>query len=59
MAVTLTLMITFFPGVVDTSQKLPISLQFIAGVNDTTKKSFTGANDTGETFFCGVSDTDD
>jgi hypothetical protein len=28
---------TFFPGVVDTGQKYPKSLKFIAGYNDTAK----------------------
>jgi hypothetical protein len=31
--------ITFFPGVVDTGQKIPKSQKFIAGVNDTAEKS--------------------
>jgi hypothetical protein len=34
--VTTTPVITFFPGVVDTGQKYPKSLKFIASVNDTT-----------------------
>jgi hypothetical protein len=37
--------ITFFPGVIDTSQKYSKSLSFIAGVNDTCKKLFRGVND--------------
>jgi hypothetical protein len=31
----MTPVITFFPGVVDTGQKKPKSLKFIAGINDT------------------------
>jgi hypothetical protein len=38
--VTTTLVITFFPGVVDTDHKEPKSLKFIAGVNDTAEKLF-------------------
>ncbi len=50
---------TFFPGVVDTGQKYPKSLKFIAGYNDTAKKLFTGANETTNKFFDGVNDTAD
>ncbi len=32
----------YFPSVVDTVQKKPKSLKFIAGVNDTAEKLFTG-----------------
>ncbi len=46
--VLLTPAITFFPGVVDTGQKKPKGLKFIAGVNDTAEKLFAGVNDTGE-----------
>jgi hypothetical protein len=47
----------YFPGVVDTVQKITESLKFIAGVNDTTEKLFTLVNDTPDKFFGGVSDT--
>ncbi len=56
--VTMTPVITFFPGVVDTGQDYPQSLKFIAGVNDTIQKLFTGVNDTAGKFFAGVNDTD-
>jgi hypothetical protein len=46
--VTTTPAITFFPGVVDTSQKYPKSLNFIAGVNDTADKFFAGVNNTAD-----------
>jgi hypothetical protein len=46
--VSMTPAMTFFPGVVDTGQKLPKGLKFIAGVNATAEKLFTGVNDTGE-----------
>jgi hypothetical protein len=53
----------YFPGVVDTVQKKPKSLKFIAGVADTAEKLFTGVNDTADKFFNkffgGVSDTGD
>ncbi len=52
-------MITFFPGVVDTGQKYPKILNFIAGVKDTAKKLFTGVNNTVDKFFTGVNDTAD
>jgi hypothetical protein len=39
----------YFPGVVDTVQKKPKSLKFIAGVNDTAEKLFTGVNNTSDT----------
>ncbi len=55
--VSLTPSITFFPGVVDTGQKLPEGLKFIAGVNDTAEKLFNGVNDTADKFFGGVNDT--
>ncbi len=38
--VTTTTAITFFPGVVDNSQKYTKSLKFIAGVNDIADKFF-------------------
>jgi hypothetical protein len=49
----------YFPGVVDTVQKKPKSIKFIASVNDTAEKLFAGFNDTADKFFCGVSDTSD
>ncbi len=49
---TTTPAITFFPGVVDTGQKYPKSLKFIAGV-------VTGVNDTADKFFGGVNDIAD
>jgi hypothetical protein len=49
----------YFPGVVDTVQEKPKSLKFIADVNDTAEKLFTGVNDTANTFFGGVSHTGD
>jgi hypothetical protein len=39
--VTMTMAVTFFPCVVDTGQKYPKNLKFIAGVNDTAEKLFT------------------
>jgi hypothetical protein len=48
-----------FPGVVDTSQKKPKSLKFIASVNDTTEILFTGVDDTGAKIFNGVNNTGD
>ncbi len=57
--VTTTPAITFFPGVIDTGHKLPKSLKFIAGVNDTVEELFTGVNDTAEELFTGVNDTAD
>ena len=57
--VSMTPVITFFPGVVDTGQKYPKSLKFMAGINDTAEKLFTGVNDTADKFFGGVSDTGD
>jgi hypothetical protein len=48
--VSLTPAITFFPGVIDTGQKKPKSLKFVAGFNDTAEKLFTGVNDTAEKF---------
>jgi hypothetical protein len=48
-----------FPGVVNTVQKKPKSLKFIAGVNDPAEKLFTGVNDTADKFFSSVSDTGD
>jgi hypothetical protein len=47
-SLSLSLAIKFFPCVVDTSQKYPKSLKFIAGVSDTAKKMFTGVNDTAD-----------
>jgi hypothetical protein len=41
----------FYPGVGDTGQKYPKSLKFIADVNDTTEKLFTGVYDTADYFF--------
>jgi hypothetical protein len=38
--------ITFFPSVVDTSQKYSKSLSFIVGVNDIAEKLFRGVNNT-------------
>ncbi len=49
--VTRTPLKTFFPGVVDTGQKYPKSLKFIAGNNDTAEKLFTGVNETADKFF--------
>jgi hypothetical protein len=46
--VSLTPAIKLFLGVVDTGQKYPKSLKFIAGVNDTAEKLFTGVNDTAD-----------
>jgi hypothetical protein len=40
-------------------RKKPKSLKFIADVNNTTEKLFTGVNDTADKFFGGVSDTGD
>jgi hypothetical protein len=40
--VTTTPLKAFFPGVVDTGQKYPKSLKFIAGNNNTAEKLFTG-----------------
>jgi hypothetical protein len=40
----------YFPGGVDTAQKKPKSLKFIAGVSDTAEKLFTGVNDTADKF---------
>jgi hypothetical protein len=48
--VTTTPLKTFFPGVVDTGQKYPKSLKFIAGNNDTAEKLFTGVNETADKF---------
>jgi hypothetical protein len=39
--------------------KLPKSLKFFAGVNNTTEKLFTGVNDTADNLFGGVNDTGD
>jgi hypothetical protein len=44
--VSLSPAITFFPGVIDTSQKYSKSLSFIAGVNDSCEKLFRGVNNT-------------
>jgi hypothetical protein len=44
-------------GVVDTGQKEPKDLKFIAGVNNTAKKLFTSVNDTADKFFGGINDT--
>ncbi len=43
---------------VETVQNKTKSLKFIADVNDTAEKLFTGVNDTADKFFSGVSDTD-
>jgi hypothetical protein len=48
--VTTTPLKTFFPGVVDTGQKYPKSLKFIAGNKDTAEKLFTGVNETADKF---------
>jgi hypothetical protein len=40
-------------------RKKPINLKFIARVNDTAEKLFTGVNDIADKFFGGVSDTSD
>jgi hypothetical protein len=45
----------YFPNVIDTIQKKPKRLKFIA--NDTSEKLFTGVNDTADKFFGSVSDT--
>ncbi len=55
--VSTTLAIKFFPGVVDTGQKEPKGLKFIAGVNDTAEKLLTGVKNTTDKFFGGVNDT--
>jgi hypothetical protein len=47
-ALSLTPAIKLFPGVVDTGQKLPKSLKFIAGLNDTADKLFAGVVETGD-----------
>jgi hypothetical protein len=57
--VTTTPAITFFPGVVDTGHKKPKSLKFIADVNYTAEKLFTGVKDTADKFFGSVNDTGD
>ncbi len=44
--VTTTPAITIFPGVVDTDQKYPKSIKFIAGVNDTADKIIADVSDT-------------
>jgi hypothetical protein len=44
----LTPAITFFPGVIDTGQKKPKSLKFVAGFNDTAEKLFTSVKDTAD-----------
>jgi hypothetical protein len=46
----------FIAVVNDTGDKI-FPLKFIAGVNDTTEKLFTGVNDTADKFFGGVNDT--
>jgi hypothetical protein len=46
-----------FSGVIDTVQKKPKSLKFIAGVNDNAEKLFTGVNDTANKFFGSVINT--
>ncbi len=42
--------------IVDTGQKKPKDLKFIAGVNHTAEKLFTSVNDTADKFFGGVND---